>query len=232
MTNKRHRSSRSCLAELRRSAKLLSYWKESKGEIEEFDLSNKHGRSRTDHENKLIVCALYLLLSTYLDFVEQKKMKVRDISWNKIYTEVASKLHVRKYHVIQLHQQLIEDGDILIFGAGDGSKRGPKEHVHRRLNQQQIQSIVDKVDEYHANGQKVTNREIRNFLTLEYNITLSKMAVSKYFKRLGLTWKKVTNKKRSVGEYRRDLLRTFIIEFDKVMTAINRDPENCDVIPV
>jgi hypothetical protein len=78
----------------------------------------------------------------------------------------------------------------------------------------------------------VTNIGIRNYFTLKYDITLSKMAVSKNFKRLGLTWKKVTNKKRSVGEYCRDLLRTFIIEFDKVMTAINRDLESCAVILV
>jgi hypothetical protein len=171
----------------------LSYWKESKGEIEEYNLSKKYGQCKTEHEYKLNVCALYMLLNTYIKVVAEKQMKARDTSWNKMYVKVASHLHVRKYHVAQLHQQMIEDGDILVFGEGEGSKRGPKEHVHCRLNQQQVQSIVDKVEEYHSNRKTIINRTIQNFVLLEYRIT--------YSKRLGLTWKKVMNKKRTVGEY-------------------------------
>jgi hypothetical protein len=58
------------------------------------------------------------------------------------------------------------------------------------------------------------------------------MTVSNYFCRLGLNWKQVMNKKQSVGEYRKDLLRTFIIKFNKVMTAINQYPVNCCVVLV
>jgi hypothetical protein len=51
-------------------------------------------------------------------------MKAQEISWNTIYDKVAQELHGRKYHVALLHQQIIEDGNILVFEEGEGSKRG------------------------------------------------------------------------------------------------------------
>jgi hypothetical protein len=46
------------------------------------------------------------------------------------------------------------------------------------------------------------------------------MTISNYFKGLGLTWKRVSNKRRGMGAYRNDLLRQFMIDVDKV---INND---------
>jgi hypothetical protein len=126
-------------------------------------------------------------------------------------------LHVKRQYVVDLHRQLVDEGCVLLFGHSDGSKRGPKEEIHRKLNQMQVQSIVDRVDNYHADGRTITNREIRNYLTLEHQITLSKMTISNYFKRLGLTWKRVSNKRRGMGAYQKDLLRQFMIDVDKVM---------------
>jgi transposase len=224
-TNKRYRSSRSSLACRRKQARLLRYWKESNDDIEECNLSNNTGRSRTEHENKLILCSLSMLLGTYLRLAMENKKKITEVSWRLLYDEVSSKLHVKRQYVVDLHRQLVDEGCVLLFGHGDGSKRGPKEEIHRKLNQVQVQSIVDRVDDYHADGRTITNREIRNYLTLEHQITLSKMTISNYFKRLGLTWKRVSNKRRGMGAYRKDLLRQFMIDVDKVI-----NDENCIIV--
>jgi transposase len=184
------------------------------------------------HENKLILCAIALKLKWYMKWIEEKKMSVCELNWSRIYNEVSEDFHVRRVHVVALYQQFIKDGDVLVFGKGDNSKRGPKMLVHRKLNQQQGQSIVDVTDSYHIDGRTVTNRKIRNHIKLEYGIVLSKMTVSNYFKRLGLTWKKVTNKRRSVGEYRLDMLRSYIINYYAIVTAINNDPVNCRYVIV
>jgi hypothetical protein len=105
-----------------------------------------------------------------------------------LYTEIAINLHVKRWHVVKLHQQMIKIwGYIIVFGQGEGSKRGPKEEVHRQLNRVQVQSIVSRVDEYHGDGRKITNREIRKYLRLEHGVTTTKPTISSYFKWLGLT---------------------------------------------
>ena len=48
--------------------------------------------------------------------------------------------------------------------------------------------------------------------------------------KLGLNWKPVKSKKRNVGAYRMDLLRDFIISFNRMYTAFNFDPEACDFV--
>jgi hypothetical protein len=220
------------LAYHRKDCCLQKYWNNAAEDVEEYDLANKKGRSRTEHENKLILCSLLMLLKTYLKVVNEKKLKISEVKWSNLYDKVAINLHVRRHHDVDLHLQLIEDGDVLVYGQGEDSKRGRKEGDYQRLNHQQIQSIVYQVDDYHANVQTITNREIRNYIKLEPNMTMGKMTISNYFKRLGLTWKKVNKSIRKVGEYRKDLLRTFIIEFIKVMMAINQDPVNCVIVSV
>jgi hypothetical protein len=73
-------------------------------------------------------------------------MAIAEVSWTLLYVEVAQHLHVKKQHVIDLHQHLIKDGDVLVFGQGKGSKRGPKAMVHQQSHNQQEQSIVDMVE--------------------------------------------------------------------------------------
>jgi hypothetical protein len=173
----------------------------------------------------MILCSLLMLLGTYLRLAMENKIKITEVSWRFLYDEVSSKLHVKRQYVVDLHCQLVDEGCVFLFGHGDGSKRGPKEEIHRRLNPLQVQSMVDSVDDYHANGRTITNREIRDYLMLEHQITLSNMTISNYFERLGLTWKRVNNKRRGMGAYLKDLLRQFMIDIDKVMNN-----ENCIIV--
>jgi hypothetical protein len=71
-----------------------------------------------------------LLLCTYLRFVNENKMMIEELSWNTVYTEIATNLHVRRQHVVELHQQSTRDGDLLLFVQGKDSKQGPKQEVH------------------------------------------------------------------------------------------------------
>jgi transposase len=228
--SKRYRHSESTLANNRKQWRLLAKWKEAICELDDYDLGNAKGRSRTEHENKLILCSLRMLLRTYLSFVEGKKMKIEEVSWTRLYTEIAENLHVRRQHVIQLHQQLTEDGDLLLFGQGEDSKRGPKEDVHRCLVPSQVQAIVDRVDDYHRDGRTITNREIKNYLKLVHEVTISKATISRYFHRIGLTYKRISNTKRRVGEYRQDLLRSFLIDLDAIVKKMKEN--NCNIVPV
>jgi hypothetical protein len=105
---------------------LLRYWNDAVEDMEEVNLSNKKGRSRTIHENKLIMGLLLMLTKTYLSFCKQGGMNASEVNWSMLYSEIAINLHVKRRHVVELHHQMIENGDILVFGQGEGSKRGPK----------------------------------------------------------------------------------------------------------
>jgi hypothetical protein len=118
------------------------------------NLINKTGRSRTVDENKSIINSIGLLLETYLDL-----LPIEDISINDIIEKVAKCHHCRRQNVAKLYKQFCEDGDVLVFGRGPNSERGPKEEVHRVLQRCHLESITKLVDDYHKDGKTITNRD-------------------------------------------------------------------------
>jgi hypothetical protein len=122
-----------------------AYWKNALEEFCEYDIGNPTGRSRTKEENRLILCAIRSNLRTYLEMVDNKQMKIEDVTWTNIYNKVSTDFQIRRTSVEALHLNFIEEeGDVLVFGKDN--KRGPKVEVHRVLDQEVVQCIVDLVD--------------------------------------------------------------------------------------
>jgi hypothetical protein len=94
------------------------YWSDAVEDLDQYDSGNQYGRTRTEHKNKLIICSLLFILKTYLLFFKQGNMSIKEVSWTRLYCELAIKLHVQKQHVVELCQQLMQDDDILVFGKG------------------------------------------------------------------------------------------------------------------
>jgi hypothetical protein len=145
------------LACRQRKAGLLLYWKTAINNLDEYDLGNKSGRSRTEHENKLVLCLLLMLIKTNLQFVEEGKMNVAEVSWTRLYNKISTNLHVRRQHVAELHKQMLEVGDILVLRQGEGSKRGREVAVYQQLEPEKVQLIVYMDDQYHIDGRRITN---------------------------------------------------------------------------
>jgi transposase len=226
--SKRYRRSRSALAMGRQAIKQHKYWNDQVNQFDETKIANKRGRSRLKDENKMILLAIRSVLRTYLEFVDSGYMCIDEISWTKIYLKVSEDFHVRRHHVRWLHQNHVDgDGSVLTFGK---KRRGPKMEVHQKLEVIHTRAICDLADRYHGNGRTITNRIVRNYLAIKFNIKISRSAVSMYFGRLGLTWKKISNKKRNPGNYRVDLMRSFLIDYSKLYNEFINDPEGCPFI--
>jgi hypothetical protein len=54
--------------------------------------------------------------------------------------------------VVDLHHQLLKDGDVLVFWYSADSKRGRNDKEHQVLDKMQWQAIMAKFDKYHGDG--------------------------------------------------------------------------------
>jgi hypothetical protein len=88
-----------------------------------YDIANKTGRSRTVHENKLIIGSIKLQLDTYLVIVNQGHMSALSISMHQICNTVAKYLHVRRQYVAEIQKQFTVNGGVFVYGE---RKRGRK----------------------------------------------------------------------------------------------------------
>jgi hypothetical protein len=82
--SKGRRRSQSNLAQHRYAIRMNKIWKERLEEMNEGDLGNKKGRSRSFEENKLILLTLKMLLNVYLRFIDDGKMSVFTLSWTML----------------------------------------------------------------------------------------------------------------------------------------------------
>ena len=230
------------LAKHRMQIKKKKEWKESLEKMIGINISNPKGRSRTCNENKLIFGTIRLVLSMYLELIDDGFFSINDLTWYLIDTKVADNLQVKLKLVTDIRQKGYIDGDFsLLLNSCTSSNINLSEIVisesqqslvssicsnHQSiLNEEIIQTIVDEVDRQHSNGKTLTNLLLRNFILQKYEITICKKTMGKYMKRLGLTWQPVKPKKRNVGAYRMDLLRDFIISFDDLYKK-KVDPTN------
>jgi hypothetical protein len=199
-------------------------------------LCNNKGRTRTIFENRMIVMALKMLLGVYLRFVANETITINEISWPMIEKEVSENFKVKQRHVTEIRQQYFTDGSIKVFGKEKGiySIRGAGASKYSNkptLSRCQMQLIVDEVDKLHAAGKTVVNQLLRNFIRVRFNgATVSKSAMGRYMKQLGLAWKPVRSSKQRLGDYRMDLLRSFLIEFNNLYSIWIANPDDCDFI--
>ena len=113
MSNKRRRCS-SKLAVYRHNVRKTKEWNAVLDEMESFDLGNPKGRTRTCHENKLIVSSIRMVLSIYLDFIEEKKYNVADLTWTNLESLIFSKLEIKEGIVNKIRRDAFDEGLLLI----------------------------------------------------------------------------------------------------------------------
>jgi hypothetical protein len=222
------------LSKARHAIKLHKMWQERVTEFDSFDLGNSKGRCRTEHENKLVLLTLKLVLKLYVEKVEAKDMQAHELSWTLVETRVAEGLQLRRDQVSRLRQLLFDDGTVGVFGDGEEGTRGRGSPVSKeqnnKLTNEQLTAMVKEVDDCHAQGSTVNCTLMKNYLNKEFKVDVHETTIANYFKKIGLSYKPIKAKKRNIGAYRMDLLRDYLISFNDLYKVYVQDPVNCPFV--
>jgi hypothetical protein len=146
----------------RHATKLQHLWFDNAAKFEEFDLSNPKGRSRTEHENKLVLLTLKLVLNMMLERLRNKEIKVHEISWTLIDNRVAEGLQMRRDQVTTLRQLLFDEDAVGTFGDRAPSPQA-NESPNSKLTNQQLTRMIKEVDDSHSQGETVTCGVMKKF---------------------------------------------------------------------
>jgi hypothetical protein len=129
-----------------------------------------------------------------------------------------------------LRKAFLNRDEVVVFG--DNKKLGQAFDVYKKtklLDRLQLCDMLNEVYINHAKGITVTNMLMRNYIRYKFAINLSKKTMSKYFKRLALTWKPIQHKKRNTFAYCQEILYDYITKFNDYYTQI-RDDNECDYV--
>lgn len=233
--SKKQRRSRSNVSAAHDYQRKTHEWKKELLKFDNSRLHNQKGKVRSYAENKLIIASLKMLLTKEMQRLGENSKDILSLNWTSLENDVATYLHVGKAYVRQLRQEFLGSGEILIFGDVEKGtvKRGKAADNYkqeRMLDREQLCDLINEVDKNHALGKTVTNLLMRNYIRYKHQIDLSRTTMRRYFISLGLTWKPVKAKKRNVGNYRMDLLRDYLIKFDKLYKEFIKDEENCPFV--
>ena len=109
------------LAKHRIQMKRKKEWKESLDKMVDINISNPKGRSRTCNENKLIFGTIRLVLSMYLELIDDVFFSINDLTWYLIDTKVDNNLQVKLKLVTEIHQKGYNDCDFSLLLSNDPS---------------------------------------------------------------------------------------------------------------
>ena len=163
--------------------RLTKHWKEQLGVLEDSIPPESRGRVRSIHEKYLILMALKLALKVHLRGTIQLK-DVKKLNWTMLEGDVAESFHVRESIVHDIRQQFFDEGEV---EEVENLPRGAAAYDSRKLDNDQLQSIIDEVNRQHKEGEAVTIINIQNFLKFTHDIFLSTTTIQNYFKILGLS---------------------------------------------
>jgi hypothetical protein len=88
--------------------------------------------------------------------------------------------------------------------------------------------MIGKIDSVHAEGETVTRNKLRCFLKQEHCVSVSKSTITSYMRKTGMSYSPIAKKVRNTGAYRMDLLRYYLIKFDKLVTGMKE--EDCNYV--
>jgi transposase/ribosomal protein L30E len=178
------------------------------------------GRVRTFQENSLILLAVKSVLGIWLDSCEAGSMNIEDITWTKLEKRVAKDFKVGAQFVAELRKGLSEDGHI-IYRDGEKRGRGSKNHTPKlMISGRQLLSIATYVDSQHSVGKSVTNKKLRVWLKKKHGVKVSKRTMGRYIQKLGLSYRPVKPRKRTLQKYRLTVIRDYLLKLDEYMKAI------------
>ena len=80
--------------------------------------------------------------------------------------------------------------------------------------------IASFIESEHAIGRSVTRRSLINESKNRYGIEVSKQTMSNYVSKLGLKYTRLKPKRRTLGEYRREVIREYLITLDNYQKRI------------
>jgi Winged helix-turn helix len=89
------------------------------------------------------------------------------------------------------------------------------------LNKKQLEALISEVDDRHVAGETVTRKKMINFIKDKFDITISRSSMFRYFHKCGLSYKPTQKHQKKKVEYRMDLLRDYIIDFNNIFTNLN-----------
>ena len=154
----RRRRSRTREAIRKQQSRKKGKWKQIFEKFDSFSdgLYNKKGRSRTLHENKLLLCALKVALKRQIDAGN------KDINCKSIEEEVSTDFRVGRQYLVLLRKGLFDNGDVLVFGGEARGSAAPtaKEKDNTKLTKEVLVDITKFIDDCHAIGKGVVARDI------------------------------------------------------------------------
>ena len=177
-------------------------------------LYNPKGHSRTYEETALMLLLLKAKLQALVD-----DRSYYDISWTKLEEMVAMDLKVDVKHVRQARKVFDQDGCVIV---ADTSTRGRgsanyDQSIYKKITIEHLTAMVVWVDKQHSKGETVTNQRVRNWFRTTYQIEISKTRVSRHLNEMGLRWRSAKPKRRTVAEYRTEVLTKFLLGVDQYL---------------
>jgi transposase len=196
-------------------------------------LTNRNGKARTFEENKMIILALIGYLELHLEMV---KLGVQDhISWTTIEKKVAHSFSMKYEHVKELRQEFLVTGQVIVWKRKDVVTENVLDELvpipprnRSKLLPHHLLSLCQWVDKQHGEGRSVTNSKVQNFIRITFEIEITRRSVQRHFAQLGLSWKKIKTKKRTLDGYRIDAIRDFLIKLNDYVVGM----ETNNVVPV
>jgi transposase len=161
-------------------------------------------------QNVDILCALKVQIRTELEHRDP-----REITKTGVDASVAADFHTSAETVREIRKTYEATGEVAYWKSETRGAGADSYPTKQKLSFVQQLRLASHIDTQHAAGRRVTNKTCINFLASTYNITISRSTMAAYLSRLGLSWRKVKPKKRTLGSYRKDAIRDFLIGYDK-----------------
>jgi hypothetical protein len=215
----------------RRRDNLVLKWE---GIFEDFtskkdSLTNEKGMAWMHVENKMILLALRGAVDAHLNMV---KLRVWDsINWTAVESKLASACGVKQERVNKLRQQFLETGEVVVWERRvaeleEEAAHGAPVNCGSKLLPHHMLSACAWVDEQRSEGGSVTTFKAWNCICVTFEIEVTQRLVRWCFARLGLSWKKIKMKKRTLDGCRIDTVPEFLIKPDKCVKKMSEDGDN------
>jgi len=199
------------------------------------DFQNPKGKSRTEEENRIAVLVLVDVVRTRIRQHANPRVHEEDkesLSWSSIEKKVAEILHYDPLTVKEIRKSVMDDGDLpdRDVKPRGGAADGAKPPSNQLLQQEALEQVVRYVNSEHGKGSTVTNKKLRAHILKKLGVVVSRTTMQRTMRRLGLCWSAVKPKPRTLGAYRLEEIRNFLIELDELVRAMESGEESNAVL--
>jgi hypothetical protein len=206
----------------------INKWKDRLASLRdnESKLKNPQGRVRSAEENKQILLAVMGVLERRLSEPGAEHM-----TWTSIEQEVSNLLKCRPEHVFELRthfQKHKELPEVTVTGRGGASENFDCDKS-ATITSNLLLKLAQVVDNTHSKGVSVTNKKVRAFFKGKCNVTTSRSSVQRAMWLLGLNWRPTKPRARTLGAFRLEAIRNYLIKLDAYIREIesSSNPRNC-----